>query len=502
MGILSLPPHPLLFELQYEPGMRQDLQTVLPYLLRIDAAHILMLSGQGLLAPTAAAGLLDVHGELESRTLRGEIPFETAGPHRGLFWLYEQHYIHRLGREVGGAVHVARSRNDINATVARLRARDELIRLLDRLGDLLDALMARAAENTETVMSCFTHYQPAQPSTLGHYLAGIGAELGRTGEWLAAAFDAVDRSPMGAAAGAGTSFPVDRELVARYLGFSRVIENAADAVASRDYLIQMLSAAAAMGIALTRLGHDLQQWSSHAYRFVRWPDDLVSTSSIMPQKRNAFVLENIRGLAVRPSAALVNCLMAMKSTPFSNSVEVGTEAVAPAWPAFAAAGDALRLMALLLRHMEVDRGQMLAFLDGAETTMTALADHLVARHGLAFRTAHDAVASLVRELPKAPLATAAVVATRLQAILAAAAVPPISLDRQAVEETLDPARSVMSARHGGGPAPAAVRRQLDGLGEIRARLKEQVAGWRRRHDEADVLRQQAAAAIRGQALRS
>jgi len=295
--------------------------------------------------------------------------------------------------------------------------------------------------------------------------------------------------------------------VARYLGFSGVIENSTDAVAARDYLVQILAAAAMVGSTLTRLAADLQLWASHAYGFVGWPDELVSTSSIMPQKRNAFVLENVRGQAVRPAAALGNVLAALKSTPFSNGVEVSAEATAPVWPALAAASKAVRLTTLLLARMEVFPARMRAFLRGAETTMTALADHLVERHGLPFRSAHDAVGTVLRDLSAAAVPAAGpasdsgsdseieTLCTRLEGLTAASA-HPLHLDRAAVAAVLDPVRCLEATRHGGGPAPDSVLRQLRSLEEQRAALCERTAAWRRALADADRRLDEAAAAAR------
>lgn len=482
MGRLSLPPHPLLFELLYEPHLAEDRRTVLPYLLRIDAAHILMLARQGILADETARRLLEVHQDLTARLAAGASLFEPEGPHRGLFWLYEREYSERLGA-AGGAAHVARSRNDINATVARLRVRDEVTALLVECDQFLTAVTRQAELHAATLMSIFTHFQPAQPSTLGHYLTGVLAELLRTTEWLATALPVIDRSPMGAAAGAGTAFPIDQEEVARLLGFAAVAENSADAVASRDYVVQVLSAAALLGTTLTRLAQDLQTWASHAYGFLDWPDDLVSTSSIMPQKRNAFVLENVRGQATRAMGALVNALAGLKSTPFTNGVEVSSEATANAWPALAASRKAVRLMTLLLDRLVVRTERMRAFLDGAETTMTAVADMLVARQGLSFRTAHDAVGTLLREFPAG--ASAARMKEGLETAVAKATGRTVEIDETALAAALDPERCLLAARHGGGPAPDAVRAQLQVLTERRLLLQGRVADWRRRHEEAD-----------------
>ncbi len=487
MGRLSLGPHPVLRELLYDPGLRADREHVLPHLLRIDAAHVLMLARQGILPRPAAAQLLAVQRDLTSRLAAGEELFAAPEAHRGLFWLYEREYVTRLGGEVGGAAHVARSRNDINAAVARLRLRDELLTLLDACDALLETAFARAGREASTLMSGFTHLQPAQPGSLGHYLTGVSAELLRGAEWLAASFPLLNRSPLGAAAGAGTSFPIDREAVASWLGFDAAIENSADAVATRDYVVHLLSALALLGTTLTRLAGDLQSWGSFAYGFLGWPDDLVSTSSIMPQKRNAFVWENVRGEAVVAVGALVNTLVGLKNTPFANGVEVSGEATAHVWPACHATSKALTLTALLLDRMEVRPERMRAFLQGAETTMTALADLLVSRHGLAFRTAHDAVGALVRDLPAGGEAAPGVVAERLAAIVAAATGHPLRLDAAEIAEVaaaLDPEHGLHAARFGGGPAPDAVADQLRALGERRLHLHDQIAAWRRRLAES------------------
>ncbi len=418
-GRLSRPPHPLLFELLYEPNLARDLEHVLPHLLKIDAAHLVMLARTGILAAPTAADLLVLNRELAARQQAGEPVLPSPPEHRGLYLLYEQQYITRLGATVGGASHVARSRNDINATVTRLRLRDALARQLGWMADLIAELLRCGFAEAETVMSGFTHLQPAQPTTFGHYLSAVAVALLRSMEDLADGYARVNLSPMGAAAAFGTSFPIDRELVAELLGCDGVVENSLDAVASRDYAVTVLSDLAMFGNTLTRFALDLQVWGSWAYGFLTWPDELVSTSSIMPQKRNAYVLENIRGQAAAPTGALMNALLGMKNTPFTNGVEVSGEAAAHLWGACASLEQAVRLMQLQVANLQLDRARMLSFCAAAGTTMTALADALVARHGLAFRSAHDVVGRLVRELDDAAvLATPHEVASRLPKILA------------------------------------------------------------------------------------
>lgn len=492
MGRLAEAPHPLLFDILYDPQFARDRVEILPWLLRIDAAHVVMLAERGILPRETAAKLLRVNRELARETV-----LEPPPVHRGLYMVYERHYVDQLGPEAGGAAHVARSRNDINATLARMRLREELIVLLDTGSGLVGVMAGLAFEHVGTAMSGFTHFQPAQPTTFGHYLAGVASELLRSLDLLASAFGVVNRSPLGAGAGLGTSFSIDQELTASLLGFDGVVPNSLDAVASRDYVVQVLAALSMLGITLTRLSFDLQTWSSYAYGFLRWPDRLVSTSSMMPQKRNAFVLENIRGRAAGPTGALVATLLGMKNTPFSNSVEVGSEATSHLWPALASGRTAVELTELVLREVQVDSGRMRRFLEGGETTMTAVADHLVARHSLPFRTAHEAVGRLLQRVShREEPVSAATIREGLQEALRDLTGRDIFLDEFEIARALDPFASVEAARHGGGPAPESVRAQLADLEEARKGLAARVTGWRRRMEEAEASLEEAENSLR------
>ena len=244
---------------------------------------------------------------------------------------------------------------------------------------------------------------------------------------------------------------------------------------------------------MTRLATDLQAWSSVAYGFIGWPDDLVSTSSIMPQKRNAFVLEQIRGQASQAVGALVSALVGMKNVPFANSVEVSAEAASHVWPALAAADRATRLMRLLLQHLEVFPDRAREFAAAADTGMTAAADMLVAEHGLAFRTAHDVVGRALRD--GASGAT-------FEALRVAARETPCGGDGGAVRDRgrcagpgVGPAACVLEAAYGGGPAPASVRAQLGLIAARREELQGRSDARRRAIASAVARRRSAAGAI-------
>ncbi len=483
MGRLARAPHPALFRLLYEPQLAADKGPLVPLLLAVDAAHVVMLAERGLLPPAVAAQLLAVNRDLEARVAAGEDPIGEPASHRGLYALYEHLYVERLGAEAGGAAHFARSRNDVNAALTRLRLGAVLFGISEQAAALLELLLALAERHAGTLMAGFTHFEPAQPTSFGHYLAAVAAELLRTAEWLAESAARADRSPLGAAAGFGTSQPIDRERVAELLGFSGVIESSLDAVASRDYAVHAGGALAMLGMTLTRLASDLQTWGSAAYRFLAWPDELVSTSSIMPQKRNVFALENLRGRAVRPVGALVNLLLGLKNTPFTNSVEVSGEATSHLWPAAEAATLSLELARLLLEAMEVDASRMTAFLSGRQTTMTAVANLLVEDHGLPFRTAHGAAGRLAAEQPDAEERPEEV-ARRLPEIVAELAGRRIEIDPARLRRALDPAALLAGAVYGGGPAPESVRNQLAALGGRLAALCRDLEERKKRKEEA------------------
>ncbi len=473
---LDSAPSQALFELLYEPAFARDLRQVLPYLLDIDAAHAVMLARVGILAAGKAGAILGLNRRLAAAVRAGEPVLEPPAAHRGLYLVYERHFIDQLGAETGGAAHVARSRNDINASVTRMRLRQEMLAVLRQALAVCATATEQASRHAATLASGFSHLQPAQPSTLGHYLAAVTSELVRDAERLWDTLARANVSPLGAGAGFGTSFAIDRRLTSDLLGFDGAMTSSLDAVASRDYVLETLGGLAILGITLTRLATDLQLWSSHAYEFLSWPDELMSTSSMMPQKRNAFVLESIRGKGAALTGHLVAALAVCKGTPFANSVEVSAEATAPLWPALAETKTALRLLALLLGAVEVQPAKARGFVEGARTTMTALADHLVAEHGLAFRTAHQAVASLAAGLAKEGRADPAQVAERLSGILAEPGdgARAVRLDSAAVARALDPDACVAAAVHGGGPG--AVAEQVRDLAARRAGLQARIDG--------------------------
>jgi argininosuccinate lyase len=432
----------------------------------VDLAHVVMLSETGLLPGPAAATLLDAVRRLRADGFR---PLHGLPAPRGLYLMYEGHLVARLGADVGGKLHTARSRNDLKATITAMRLREELTELLSQTLRLQAVLLARARAHRHVVMPVYTHFQPAMPVTYGYHLAGIAAALDRDIAALRHALAELDRCPLGGGAVAGTDLPIDPARTAELLGFAAPPLHATDAVAARDTALRALAAAASAGVTLSRLATDLQLWSMQEFGFVDFPERLVGGSSAMPQKRNAFLLEHVKAKAGAAIGAWTASASAMKSTPFTNSIEVGTEAVAAVWPALSAVTDSVLLSQVLVSGARPDAERMAQRADEGFTTATGIANRLVAR-GVPFRTAHHVVGAAVRDAVAAG-------STRLAGIAAYEGALPT------------PGELAASHDRGGGPGAcdavvSALRWRLvdhaDGLGTLRRRLLTA----RRRLDQA------------------
>jgi argininosuccinate lyase len=408
-------------------------------------AHARMLAAVGVLG---AGDLAAIEGGLA--TIRGEIE-------RGEFaWSRDLEDVHfnierRLTALVGDAgkrLHTARSRNDQVATDLRLWLREAIDGITSLLADLRRAFADLALQHADTIMPGFTHLQVAQPVTFGHHLLAYEAMLARDAERLADCRRRVNRLPLGSAALAGTSYPIDRERVARELGFEGLCTNSLDAVSDRDFAIEFAAAAALIMVHLSRFAEELILWSCPRYGFVALADRFCTGSSIMPQKKNPDVPELARGKTARVVGHLTGLLVLMKGQPLAYNKD-NQEDKEPLFDTVDTLVDTLAIFRdLVATGITVDAARMRAAAREGFATATDLADYLV-KKGLPFRDAHEAVARAVRhaeargcDLADLPLAELAAFS------------PLIAEDVFAVL-TLE--GSVASRDHPGGTAPARVR---------------------------------------------
>jgi len=354
-------------------------------------AHARMLAERGIIAQEDAraiiAGLAQVKAEIES----GQFTFsrELEDIHMNV----EERLKQIIGAPAG-RLHTARSRNDQVATDFRLWVRDAIDRLDGGLLQFQRALVRRAGEHAATVMPGFTHLQTAQPTTFGHHLMAYVEMAERDRGRLASARRTTNINPLGSAALAGTSFPIDREMTTASLAFSEPMRNSLDGVSSRDFALEFLGACAILATHLSRLAEEIVLWTSPAFGFVRLPDAWSTGSSIMPQKRNPDAAELVRAKCARVTGSLVTLLGVMKALPLTYSKDMQEDKQA-VFDAADSAELALAAMAGMVADLTVNAPAMRAMAGSAFSTATDLADFIVRVLGKPFREAHHITGRIV-----------------------------------------------------------------------------------------------------------
>jgi argininosuccinate lyase len=331
-------------------------------------------------------------------------------------------------------------------------------------------------------MPGYTHYQPAVPTTYGHHLGGVARAVDRDLSALAAASAGLDACPLGANTGHGSALPILPARTAALLGFERPESHALDAVASRDVVLRLLAAAAIFGVTASRLAADLLLWTTAEFAFLVLPDELVGSSSAMPQKRNPFLLEHVQGRSARAAGAFVTATTAMHATPFANSVATGTEGCAGAVEALEATADCAALLRLVVAGAKPQAAAMLARATAGNTMATAEAERLAAEHGLSFREAHRLVGAWLSgdgETDRRSSGT-----------------PVVPEERRNPGDGLDVAAVALAARYGGGPGGAPA---LDDVRSHRAAVAAELAGRVRRWQRAELELSTAVAELIGSA---
>ncbi len=407
-------------------------------------AHATMLARQGVLsegdAAQIVAGLEGIRDAIEAGGFDWSVGLEDV--HMNV----EARLTERVGA-VGKRLHTGRSRNDQVATDLRLWLRDEIDLVCATLLRLMEGLAGLAEREAETIMPGFTHLQVAQPVTFGHHVLAWFEMLKRDHGRMRDCRARLNVMPLGAAALAGTSFPIDRALTAELLGFDAAAENSLDAVSDRDFAIEFCAAASLVMTHLSRIAEELVLWSSAQFDFIRLPDRFCTGSSIMPQKKNPDVPELVRGKSGRVYGHLVALLTLMKSQPLAYNKD-NQEDKEPLFDAVDTVKDSLRAFADMLPAIEVNATRMRAAARQGFATATDLADYLV-RKGMPFRDAHEVVGKAVRAGVESRRDLAEMALEELQRFS-----PTIEAD---VFEVLSLEGSVAARNHFGGTAPNQVR---------------------------------------------
>jgi argininosuccinate lyase len=424
-------------------------------------AHAEMLAKRGIISRQDAKKIAQGLDKILSEIVAGKFRFKRSL--EDIHMNVESRLADLIG-PAAGRLHTARSRNDQVATDFRLWVRDTIDGLDGQLADYQHALAQKALAHAATVMPGFTHLQTAQPVTFGHHLLAYVEMAARDRGRLTDARRRLNESPLGAAALAGTSFPLDRAMTAKKLGFDRPMANSLDAVSDRDFVLETLAAAAIAAVHLSRFAEEIVMWTSPLIGFLKLSDQFTTGSSIMPQKRNPDAAELVRAKAGGMIAAVSALLVVMKALPLAYQKDM-QEDKAGAMDALATLSLCLAAMAGMVRDMQPDKARMKAAAGEGYATATDLADWLVRTLKMPFREAHHVTGRIVAAAEQAGVGLEKLSLADMRKFE-----PRITA---AVFRVLSVERSVASRTSYGGTSPANVRREatkwLKRLGKVRRR---------------------------------
>jgi argininosuccinate lyase len=440
-------------------------------LVAINYAHLLMLRERGIVTAADARALRDALDSISIADVRSA-QYDLAC--EDLFFFVERKIVAASGEEIAGRLRIARSHNDIDMTMYRMRQREFIAALAAAAVDLRSALIEFALQHRETVFAAHTHTQPAQPTTVAHYVLAVTEQLERDHVRLRAAYVSTNRCPLGSCAITGTGFDIDRQLTSELLGFDEPTGNTYGSIATVDYLLESVGATQVMLVGLGRVIQDLLLWCTREVGYVRLADGLVQGSSIMPQKRNPVALEHARAITSKAFGQALAIAAAVHNTPFGDIVDTEDDLQPLVAAMFRDAQRAVALVAMSVRGAELNVDRMRSHAAEGGTTLTELADRLVRDQNISFTMAHSIAAGLQSGV-----------------------VPPTSLGYTDEELTrILSARNFVEARRTlGGPAPSETSRALDAARELLQRDRAWLEAAAKQVDEAATRRRERSAAL-------
>jgi len=437
-------------------------------LMAINYAHLVMLAEQGIVAAADAHAIREALDRVSQDDIRG-VTYD--GTYEDLFFYVERLVANGCGDDVAGRLHTARSRNDIDMTMYRMRQRELILGLHAATFALRRSLLDLADAHRETILALHTHTQRAQPSTVAHYLLAVVEQLERDGARLQASFASTNCNPLGACAITGTGFPIDRDLTSALLGFSGPTVNTYGSIATVDYLLESTAAASVLLTGHGRFVQDMLLWSTAEFGYLRLGDGYVQGSSIMPQKRNPVALEHARAIGSKALGQAQAIVLTAHNTPFGDIVDTEDDLQPLVFAMFRDATRAVQLVAAAMSSAQFDAAALEARAGDGWTTLTELADTLAREHRLPFRKAHAIAAHFVggrERQPDRPFA--ALLADASTEVLGT----PLTYTEAQLTHILSPRHFVEVRKTLGGPAPEETARAAD---VSRRRLQTDEAWW-------------------------
>ncbi len=448
------------------PEIRQDYAHMFGELILLNKAYAVMLVHRGILDKESAGiiigGLEDVEATLKPEDLKGEL--------EEIYFNIERAMFAKVGSKVGGRLHCGRSRNDIHATAQRMGIRKTVWHIAEELLAVQKLLLQKAEENKDAVMTGYTHWQPGQPITFGHYCIAIFNALTRDFTRIRHAYENLNQSPYGAAAAFGSSFEINRQELQKLLGFDAVLENTLDCIAARDYIPELLSAYTTMSVNLSRMSEDMYFWASFENGILDMGGEIALCSSIMPQKKNPVCLEYSRAKASFNIGSLNSCLTALKAIPYTNTMEI-FELSPVYFTALEQTHQQLLLISETLKYVTLRRERALKQAGENLCTVTSLADYWVKKYGISFTEAHDIVGNIVAIILSSGELISGITPQLVKVESEKALGWQIEMTPEELKSVLDPFENVQSKRGLGGPSIASVEAMIQ-RGKTQLKLQE------------------------------
>lgn len=455
------------------PAIETDLKRSYNTILDINKAHVLMLAKQGIISRDDAKKILAATLQIESE--KDHPSFEINPEVEDLYFNLERYLIKLTGLEVGGKQHTARSRNDLFATEIRMDTRRYYLKLAGMMNELRRSLIELAEKNVDTVMSGYTHMQPSEPITFGHYLSGVSFALARDYERFEQSWRSLNLCPLGGGSMGSTSFPIDRNYTAQLLGFDAPVQNSLDCVASRDYVLSIVMTLAQTANTMSRCALDLYNWATPECGYIEVDDSCAVCSSIMPQKKNPFTLEHVKAKAAHMEGFMISVYNGMKNVIFSHCRDISVETPRFFWTAMQEMEADIALLNVTVKTLSVKPKRMLNNARKNFCTVTELANYLVRYDGVSFREAHEIIADVVANMCDRELTSADIDREAINEVSRSLFNFETKLTDELVREALDPCRVVQEKKCIGGTAHEEVLRQIGLLREELAQDEKRLA---------------------------
>ncbi len=457
-GKIKTPPDPLVVKYLIAPGIKSDIKYRYQAFLDCNKAHVLMLAKQKIVTKEVAAAILRCNNELAAM---GDGPTFEVDPGREDFYFnIEAYLIEHVGIEIGGQQHTARSRNDLYATCARLGVRKAYFEICHIYNRMRQAILDVAAQNTDAVFAGYTHMQPSEPITFAHYCSAILNAMQRDYRRIAHCYEALNICPLGGGSMGSTTWDIDRNYTAKLLGFDAPVDNSIDCVASRDFTTDILAVLSLSANTLSRFCQDLYVWATPDYGYVEVSDSCAVCSSIMPQKKNPWVLEHIKAKAAHVEGAFMSALNVLKNVIYSHSEDTCGEAAKYLFTGIDEMKEMCELMEVSIKGITVKKDRMLETARGNFCTVTELANYLVRHDKISFRMAHDIVADVVAYMIEHNKKADEIGTDVVNPIFMRLFGRTTSMTDEEVRAALDPTKIAYAKKCIGGTAPEEVTRQL------------------------------------------